>query len=145
MLMFMDGDEELRTGFYPASANYQGVTLAEAVVSKNKYRYEPSDFGAALAAMEAGAVDHLRVLVDAFLVRLFTDWNWDGKAEPEEWEWENGLRDTARALLRHILGGEGLGLLEESREGVEVLQARVRAQGWYAAAWRGRGRGRGGQ
>jgi hypothetical protein len=139
IIMDGDGDREL----YPASAAYQGVELPP--VMKSPFRaYDPVVVAEWAAAFKAAPLDYMRVLADSFLMDRCTEWKWEGDAEPvgDELDASRVAGDAvAMGLLREILGGP-LGLLEETEAGLAELRARVRAQGWSEAAWRGAGGGK---
>lgn len=135
-----DGDAALS----PAAGASQGVKIPACFADKTDTYYSrfPDDVAKGLRVLlEGDTIGFARVLVDDMLVRAFLDdSDWDGKNEPsaEDYDWRN-VRGSRRAasleLLRHILGVEELGLLEETKAGRKKLAERLKAQDWYAPAF----------
>lgn len=144
VVLLYAGMSDERCGFSLAAGASQGVKVPAAFADKTDTYYSrfADDTAKGIRTLLDGdTIGFARVLVDDLLVRAFIDGDeWDGKNEPsaEDYDWHKLYGKTRAAsleMLRHILGVEELGLLEETKAGRKKLAERLKAQEWYAPAF----------
>lgn len=126
--------EESAPRFSLSSAKAQGVKLPAALKTADMSSWDrlPGLTTKVLSVMAESSLELVRVLLDDWLCRKFSEDDWDDGQEPKL-----NLAyctDDTRAILCHLLELPNLDLLEETKAGRKKLIAAVRALDWYPAA-----------